>query len=428
MANLAIYILVVMVFALLYWPTRMVTITAVAALLTLICSGASAPELLQRVASNFATVVMVMSATQLAVKRILQGGAGEYISVILAKAAAHPWFRRLPAAVLLPAVFVPAAMVLASILHNITSIAVLTPLALAVCARYGVYPGVMLSAMLISSNLGGASMAFGDTPAIIQRECWGFTPAQFAVSMLPRNIAILIALTGTACLSTWFPVRMQKTDWREMLRRLKTRDEMARDSRFRIGAHRKQALAGAAVLTSFIGLQFFLSHQVLLLASAALLVLVLLTPERNRTEALTVLGLEPVIVIGSLFVIAGAVEHTPWVRCVTHYLAHKTGLGVIETVAYLLTAGVSADGSAAMLAPLVHQISGGTTFSAWQLASGICAGSSMFLTSASAGPILYAISRLCGFDLTFRAYARFGLPFSVLMLAMYIGLNKVFAS
>lgn len=66
-------------------------------------------------------------------------------------------------------------------------------------------------------------------------------------------------------------------------------------------------------------------------------------------------------------------------------------------------------------------------FSAWQLASGICAGSSVFLTSASAGPILYAISRLSGFDLTFRAYARFGLPFSLLMMAMYIWLNKVFA-
>jgi len=100
---------------------------------------------------------------------------------------------------------------------------------------------------------------------------------------------------------------------------------------------------------------------------------------------------------------------------------------VIEAIAYILTAGISADGSAAMLAPLVHRISGGTMFSAWQLASGICAGSSVFLTSASAGPILYAISRLSGFDLTFRAYARFGLPFSLLMMAMYIWLNKVFA-
>ena len=427
MLNMTIYILMVMMVALLLWPTRMMSITALAALLTLMISGASAPEILQHIAPNLATVLLVMSVTQLAVKRILQGGAGEHISVFLAKVAAHPWFRHVPAAILLPAVFVPASMLVASILHNITAIAVLVPLALAVCSRYGVYPGIMLSAMLISSNLGGASMAFGDTPAIIQRGIWGFTPAQFAAAMLPRNFAVLIALTATACFATWFPVRAKLTDWQEMLRRLKTRDELARDAQFRIVTRRHQALAGAGVLAAFIGLQFVFPHQTLVLACTALLVLLLLTPERHQTEALTVLGLEPIIVIGSLFIVAGGVEHTPWVQHFTDNLARQSGPGVIEVIAYLLTAGISADGSAAMLAPLVHQISGGSMFSAWQLASGICAGSSVFLTSASAGPILYAVSRLSGFDLTFRAYARFGLPFSLLMMAMYILLNRVFA-
>lgn len=427
MSNLAIYILLAMMAALLTWPTRMMTITSVAALFTLMVSGASAPETIQRVAPNFATVLMVMSATQLAVKRILQGGAGEHISVVIAKLAAHAWFRRIPASILLPVLFVPASMLLAGVLHNITAIAVLTPLALAVCTRYGVHPGVMLSAMLISSNLGGASMAFGDTPAIIQREHWGFTPAQFAVAMLPRNLVIQVALTCATCFATWFPARTRTTDWREMLGRLKTRDELVRDACFRVGTQRRQAIAGVVVLAAFIGLQFVFPHQTLVLACAALLVLVLLTPERHRTEALTVLGLEPIIVIGSLFVVAAAVSHTPWVLNFNAYLAHKSTPGLIEAVAYVLTAGISADGAAAMLAPLVHQTTGGSMISAWQLASGICAGSSVFLTSASAGPILYAISRLSGFTLTFRAYARFGLPFSILMVAMYLLLNRVFA-
>lgn len=427
MSNVAIYILLAMMVALFIWPTRMITITAVAALLTVMTSGASAPEMLQRVAPNFATVLMVMSATQLAVKRIFQGGAGEHLSVAIAKVAAHAWFRRIPAGILLPAVFIPASMVLASLLHNITAIAALTPLALAVASRYGVNPGVMLSGMVIASNLGGASMAFGDTPAIIQRENWGFTPGQFAAAMLPRNLAILTALTATASFATWFPSRRQRTDWGEMLRRLKTRDDLARDARFRVGDHRLQAIAGAAVLAAFIGLQFVLPHQALVLACTALLVLVLLTPERHRTEALTVLGIEPIVVIGSLFVVAAGVEHTRWVGVLTAHLAGNSNLGVIETVAYVLTAGISADGAAAMLAPLVHQASSGSMSSAWQLASGICAGSSVFLTSASAGPIMYAIARLSGFTLTFRAYARFGLPFSLLMMLMYVLFNRVFA-
>lgn len=89
MENLPILVLVTMVSALLVWPTRMMTVTATAALVTLILSGNSAPELLRRIAPNLLTVLVVMSATQLAVKRILQGGAGGRISVAIATLAAH---------------------------------------------------------------------------------------------------------------------------------------------------------------------------------------------------------------------------------------------------------------------------------------------------------------------------------------------------
>jgi len=65
--------------------------------------------------------------------------------------------------------------------------------------------------------------------------------------------------------------------------------------------------------------------------------------------------------------------------------------------------------------------------SAWQLSSGICAGSSVFLTSASAGPILYATCKGYGHELSFRAYARFGFPFSLVMMAIYVTLNSVLA-
>ena len=52
-----------------------------------------------------------------------------------------------------------------------------------------------------------------------------------------------------------------------------------------------------------------------------------------------------------------------------------------------MTLGISADGAAAALVHPLHAWTNGSLLTAWKLAAGICAGSSVFLTSASAGPI-----------------------------------------
>jgi Na+/H+ antiporter NhaD/arsenite permease-like protein len=175
----------------------------------------------------------------------------------------------------------------------------------------------------------------------------------------------------------------------------------------------------------FIGLQFIWPHNALGLGCLAFLVLLLDTSERRFPDAVMVLGIDATVVVASLFIVGGAVENTPIVSHFSQYLYQHRGNGLVEVVAYLLTAVISADGAAATLAPIVHNLSSGSMLSAWQLASGICAGSSVFLTSASAGPILYATCKSCGHELSFRAYARFGFPFSLAMIAIYVILNSV---
>jgi Na+/H+ antiporter NhaD/arsenite permease-like protein len=425
MENLAILVLALMIGALLFTRAGMLTVCPLAALAILVLSGTAAgKQYLEHAAPSIATVFVVMSATQIAIHRILKGGAGDRISVAIASVAAHPWLRRVPASVLLPCIFVPAAMLLAMFLHNITAILVLTPLAVTLCMRYQVRPEAMLSAMLISSNLGGASMAFGDTPAILQREAWGFTPATFAAAMLPRNLVVLVILTAVSAAVTWWPVREAKTNWFETLRRLRARDDIAAQTQYN-GVHKRDALIGWVALTVFIGLQFLFPKDALVVGCLVLAGLVLLTREERRLDAYTSLGLEAIVVILSLFIVAASVEATPAVQALRHWLETHRGVGPIETVAYLLTTGISADGSAATLVRVVHDSNQGTMFSAWQLACGICAGSSTLLTAASAGPIINSVSRSAGHELTFKAYSRFGLPFSALMMGLYLMMNFI---
>ena len=424
MENLPILLLLMMVAALLVTRARMVTVCPLAALVILFALGFEAPEVIAKAAPSIATVFVVMTTTQLAIRSILQGGAGERVTVGVAKLAAHRWLRRVPASVLLPMVFIPATMLFAMIAHNIPAILMLTPLALTLSARYGVRPAVTLSAMLIASNLGGASMAWGDTPAIIQREQWGFSPALFASAMLPRNLAILTLLTSVACLVTWFPTRHVKTDWLNTLSRLKARDYVINNSRF-TQVDRREFFLGIAALVIFITAQFAFPKHSLVVGAAVLAGQILLMPDDRRLTAYTTLGLEAIIVICSLFVIAAAVETTPLVQDLSAHLKANQANGAIEITAYLLTTGISADGAAATLAPLVHNLSGGSMLSAWQLACGICAGSSTLLIAASAGPILNSVSRDSGNELTFRQYMRFGLPFSLLMMAFYLFFNML---
>ena len=260
MENWPIAVLILMIGCLVASPSGMATICPLAALLVFVFSGTSGHELLSRAAPNIATVLVVMSATQLAIKKMLAGGLGERLSVAMARISAHRCFRRIPASMLVPAVFVPAAMVMAMFLHNITAILVLTPLAISICEVFGLSTVPTLSAMLIASNLGGASMAFGDTPAIIQRELWGFSPATFAVAMLPRNLVVLAVLTATACLATWLPRRGEQTDWLDTYRRLRARDHII-NCNCNAALDRRNAVIGGIGLAMFIVAQFVFPHH-----------------------------------------------------------------------------------------------------------------------------------------------------------------------
>ena len=202
------------------------------------------------------------------------------------------------------------------------------------------------------------------------------------------------------------------------------RGQIRRGGLFRQAVDTRPAVLAGLVLLAFFALQFVFPAATLQLAAGAFLVLILFTPEDHRADAFMVLGIEPLIVITSLFTIAATVQHTRLFGSLATLVA-TPGAGRIELTAYLSTIAISADGAAAALVEIVHSSSHGALLSAWQLAGGICAGSSALLTSASAGPILYALIRLYGHELSFRRYAAFGIPFSILMVGISILLNSL---
>ena len=395
----------------------------IAALASLAVNPSGMAGLLGESARHLFIVLIIMSATTLPVVMMMEDGLGENLSTGIVRLCAHRRLSRLPSSIVLPCIFLPTAMVAAMAIHNIPSILVLAPLAILLAKRFEAPMMPTLFGMLVASNLGGASFAAGDTPAILQRAAFGFDVATFSGAMVPRNLVVLLVLILTTAFLSWYPTRKKGgPSWVELYQRLQTRDYLASQSAV-VGGSKSRPLAIFALI-ALIGSQFVSTNSTTVVA--ILILSAFLATSRNIIKSAFVLGAEAWLTIGGLMIMATAVQGAPIVQATVNGMLDQPG-GVALT-AYFVTAMISADGAAGMLTTLVHTHANGNFSAAWSLAAGICAGSSMLLSSASAGPILIEAAKREGYTITFRSYAAFGVPFSLVMLALYLLINFLFGA
>lgn len=394
----------------------------ITALLALASSPEQIPTILGKVGPSLVGVMVMMTAVQLAVSMLLDERGGDWLGAIMARPLHVPWLASVPASVLVPCMLMPLAMACAALIHNIPAVALLAPLTFNLCQRLGIPWVPSLVGLIPASNLGGASAAWGDTPAILQRQIWGFDVATFAANMLPRNVVILcLLMVVVAGWSLWKDRQGSRHRAMETFERIRIRDQQRARSAYRWSASLGQYVGGLGLLSLFV-LQMLPPGYALAGSMAVLALLLACRSSGDFVRSALVLGDEAVLAIAALFTISAVIEHSPVMAALVETLL-TTHDGGIELVAYFVTGFISADGAATMLASVVHGKHDGSLDAAWSLASGICAGSTALLTSASAGPILMEAAKRSGASLSFRTYAGFGVPFSLLMLMGYLGLG-----
>lgn len=392
----------------------------IAALIALAAVPSEVTDVLRKVGPSLVGVLVIMSAVQLSVSMLMDERGGDWLGRFVTRPLHSSWLAMAPASVLVPVIVLPLAMASAAVIHNIPAVAMLAPITISLCRRLQIAWVPSLVGLIPASNLGGASAAWGDTPAILQRQVWGFDIATFSANMLPRNLLILALLVVTVAVWSYFANPAGQLRAREMFERIRIRDqERARTRRAKLS---KEQLVGAACLLGLFLAQMFEPVYALALSMAILAVLLACRNTSEFVRSTFVLGDEAVLAISALFTLSAVIEHSPLTAAIVHRSLEPGGFGV-ELVAFLVTSMISADGAAAMLASLVHAKHEGAMDAAWSLASGICAGSTALLTSASAGPVLIEATKRSGELLTFRTYAAFGVPFSVVMLIGYLVLG-----
>lgn len=317
--------------------------------------------------------------------------------------------------------------VTAGLMHNVTSILIMTPIIIRLCASYGVPSRWVLCAALVASNLGGFSTRWGDTPNIVESATWHLSAGHFMREVLPANLIVMVGLFVVALLLTQrglsrqsaeqaaakppdYTIRIAQTaaDWKQ------AQADLAIDGRL--------LLVGLVTLGAFIVLHVVFDELKIAIGAAAVLVAVLLDRPRDRFTTLKSLGFDVYLAFAAIFVLAGCVANS-WIGDQLHnqLVASKGAPWAIAITGYLGTMFTEAASWATAASPDIYRLQP-THAAAWALGGGICAGSSSLVTAASAGIILAEESarfRDPNHTITFRRYLPFGVAFSLGMLAFY---------
>ncbi len=394
----------------------------------LIIQWESAPLILRNGFEHYADITVLFTAVAIPAHMIERSQGFKWIAAWLGHQLGkirlrHP---RLTTP-LLVLILLLATYVTAGLMHNVTSILIMTPVIIRLCASYRVPSRWILSAALIASNLGGFSTRWGDTPNIIESATWGLKAGDFMREVLPANLIVLAVLIIVSTLLTqrsiskssrqagatqvpFYTLQVAQTaaDWK------KAKADLAIDRRL-LGI-------GLASLVFFIVLHVIFSKLAIAIGAFTIVTAVLLERKNSRYKTLTSLGFDVYLAFAAIFVLAGCVSHS-WIGKTLYeqLIAAKAAPWIIAVTGYFGTTFTEAASWATAVSQSIHTLDPSHA-AAWALGGGICAGSSSLVTAASAGIILAEESQRFNdpeHAITFQRYLAFGLPFSLFMLAFY---------
>lgn len=330
----------------------------------------------------------------------------------------------------LVAVFLVLTYVSSCLLNNLTCLYVLLPLMIGSMRAVGMGPlelRTVVVALVISSNLGGASTMIGDFPNILIARSQAIPFLAFLDWMLPACVLLL----GVLALLVRAPRRdgvgpLEQDLLVSMIRQ--QAEGMPLDRRLLLPA---SAMFAAMLVGLILTGWWPFPPELVALGCAVACVWMLPRPQHWVLKV----DVQSALFIACLFVFAGAIQATGALDRAAKAVLEATGgnpyylSAAIIALASLLTAVFSAGPTTAALIPAAEAMKGALPGHMiwWCLSLGVLAGSSATLLSATAGPVAANILKLrSGVDLSFGDFLRLGwkaaASFSVLSIA-YIWLR-----
>ena len=365
-------------------------------------------------------------------------GLFEWMGIKAAKAV-----RGHPIGVILALSFVTA--VASAFLDNVTTVLLIAPVALVICAQLGTDPVPYLIAIVLASNIGGTATLVGDPPNIMIASAAGLGFMDFIRYDTPVVIVIMLVFA----VMVWFGLgpRVRVPDERRQRVMALDEREAIRDPVLL----RKCLLVLSLVLIGFIVHSYVdLEPATIALAGAALL-LVLLGPRPrvprdmppdeefhwyHEIEWGTIF-----FFIGLFIMVAGLVE-LGIIKALGQWLLHITGgnivfltfailwfsaaaSGIVDNIPFVATMnalilGMNPEAIHGLPAtPVTHPVHHPAIFPLWwALSLGACLGGNFTLIGASANVVVAGIAKRDGHEIEFLRFMKYGVPVTLVAIVI----------
>lgn len=280
---------------------------------------------------------------------------------------------------------------------------VFTPIVASALLRQRINPVPFLIALAISSNIGAAATLIGNPQDMMIAEVAGLN---FGHYMLWSAVPVLFAM-GAAYGIIWLMSR------RQLESKLPAeREEPLKPYPF----NRPHTIKGVVILILVIGLFFSpLPKEIVALAAAG----IHLASPKFRTNDLLALVDWPILVLFmGLFVVTGAFESTGYGDQAVHWLGHS-GFVLGAPVNLALTTAVLSNliNNSAAVMLLLKVVNPAHAVTAYVLALANSFGGSLIIVGSVANIIVVQQARDMGIDISFRDFARIGIPVTAVALA-----------
>lgn len=330
-----------------------------------------------------------------------------------------------------------ATAFMSAFLDNVTTILLVAPVTLLVCAQLGVSPIPFLMAETLSSNIGGTATLIGDPPNLIIGSAAKLDFNAFLINLAP----FIVVLMAIYMLSLYLYYRKKLYVTVEKRARIMDLDEKAAIT------DRKKMRRGLAVM--FLTIGGFLSHSVtglepgvVAMAGAALgMALCKVDVEKalEKVEWVTLF-----FFIGLFVLVAGA-KACGLIDVIGNGLAVLNNvhpLLVILIVMWLCGSVAAVTNNVSFTAAVVSIIAlfmenapgfqGNTVLCQlmwWGLALAVCLGGNGSLVGAAANLVTAGLAEKAGYKVTFKSFITYGLPVtigSMVCASIYIVLRYYF--
>ena len=299
------------------------------------------------------------------------------------------------------AVFAVAMYVVSGIVNNLTALVLVLPVLHVLLKLTGTkqrYVQWTLGVLLVACNLGGAATPIGDFPAILLLGRGSMTFTAYLVRAAPATMVALAILLVVVRLT----VQPAADVPRDAVSTRLTRAAMEALHR-RVRTDRRLFVPAAIALGLMVAAWLFLPAELRigpeLVCWLGVAVALIASKRLGEKVARTGLDAEAVLFLLSLFVMVGAVRRTGIFEDIARAIQRlpfppSTQLMIFLVLAGVLTGLFSAGPAMAALlevaASLAQRLPGPAVYVG--LALSVCAGSSLFLTAATAGPLSQAIT------------------------------------